>query len=121
MQRGQRGFTAISTLMLMAFIGCIILLGFKVVPVYAEYSAVKQAVKDLGNETSSSEYQIRKDFNTKADVADISSIRGQNLQVVAAGGMVHIRAAYRREVPLFANVGLTFDFETEAGKTDSSQ
>lgn len=121
MQRGQQGFSVISALVLMAFIGGIILLGFKVIPVYTEYAAVKQAVRDLGSETSTSESQIRKDFNTKADVADISSIRGQDLQVVAGGGIVHIRAAYRREVPLFANVGLIFDFETEAGKTDSSQ
>ena len=121
MQRGQHGFTIISTMLLMAVIGGIILLGFKVVPVYVEYAAVKKAVADLGGETSSSESQIRKDFNTKADVADVSSIRGQDLQVVAGGGIVHIRAAYRREVPLFANVGLIFDFETEAGKTDSSQ
>ncbi|MBI3146056.1 MAG: DUF4845 domain-containing protein [Pseudogulbenkiania sp.] len=121
MQRGQNGFTIISTLVLMAFIGGVILLGFKVVPVYVEYAAVKQAVRDLGSETSSSEYQIRKNFNTKADVGDISSIRGQDLQVVAGSGIVHVRAAYRREVPLFANVGLIFDFETEAGKTDSSQ
>lgn len=121
MQRGQHGFTIVSTLVLMAFIAGVILLGFKVIPVYTEYSAVRQAVKDVSEETSSSEYQIRKDFNTKADVSDISSLRGQDLQVVAAGGMVHVRAAYRREVPLFANIGLTFDFETEAGKTDSTQ
>lgn len=121
MQRGQNGFTIISTLVLMLFIGGVILLGFKVVPVYVEYAAVKQAVRDLGRETSTSEYQLRRDFNTKADVADISSIRGKDLQVVAGSGIVHIRAAYRREVPLFANIGLIFDFETEAGKTDSSQ
>ena len=121
MQRTQRGFTIISTMLLMVFIGGVILLGFKVIPVYTEYSAVKQAVRDVAGETSASEYQIRKDFNTKADVADISSIHGQNLEVVAGAGVVHVRAAYRREVPLFANIGLTFDFETEAGKTDSSQ
>jgi hypothetical protein len=43
-------------------------------------------------------------------VDDITSIKGADLEITKDGGTVVITAAYRKEIPLFANVGVYIDF-----------
>lgn len=112
----QQGLSVVSILIVMAVIGVVILLGFKILPVYTEYSEVRKAITSLAAEQGKGEFEIRKEFNNRAAVNDISSINATDLVVVTGADFVFIRAKYRREVPLFSNVSLVFDFDTQAGK-----
>ncbi|WP_293764809.1 DUF4845 domain-containing protein [uncultured Aquitalea sp.] len=117
MKHKQGGLTAISVIVLVAIFGMILLLAGKVIPVYNEYSQVRRLITKLAETGGQSEADIRKNFSLQSSVADISSIKADNLVVVINGSAAYIRATYRREVPLFANVGLVFDFDTQAGQT----
>lgn len=122
MRRSQQGVSVFSVLVLMALIGFGLLLFFKVVPVYSEYFAVKKALNELALESHpDGEYGIRKSFQSRAYVADVKSIRAENLVIVAAPGFTSIDVAWRREVPLVANVSLVFDFAAHGGPTQGSQ
>lgn len=100
--------------------GAVLLLAFKVIPVYNEYANVRRTIQSLATEGGRGEYEIRREFNLRAPVADITSIRGEQLVVIALPQNVSIRAKYRREVPLFSNISLAFDFDTQAGQIPQS-
>ena len=56
-----------------------------------------------------------------APVADITSVKSSDLIVISGGNFLLVRAKYRREVPLVANVSLAFDFDTSAGQNPVAQ
>ncbi|WP_199054226.1 DUF4845 domain-containing protein [Aquitalea sp. ASV15] len=116
MQR-QRGLSVISVLFIMLILGAGFLLAGKVLPVYNEYAEVRKAVTAMAGETGKGETELRREFMNHAMVGDISSIKPENLTIITTANTVFVRAAYRREVPLFANVSLAFDFDTQAGQT----
>jgi hypothetical protein len=87
------------------------LLGMKVGPSYLEFSAIKKAVIAIAQEKSSSSVaEIRKTFDARATIDDISTIKGSDLEVTKEGGELVISVAYRKEIPLAANVGVYIDF-----------
>ncbi|KUM03468.1 DUF4845 domain-containing protein [Chromobacterium subtsugae] len=114
--RQQKGLSVIAVLLVLALVGFALLLVFKVVPVYSEYGDVKSSLSALSTETNVGEHTLRQEFDAKASVAGIVSIKGDNLIVVAGGNGNYLRAQYHREVPLFGNVSLLFNFDTQAGQ-----
>jgi len=50
-------------------------------------------------------------------VDDITAVDMKDLEITKEGGQVVINAAYRKEVPLFANVGLYFNFKLSSQAT----
>ncbi|WP_434627947.1 DUF4845 domain-containing protein [Chromobacterium sp. CV08] len=112
----QRGMSVIAVLVVLLLAGAALLLVFKVVPVYTEYGDVKTALGTLAGETNVGEQTLRQEFDQKASVAGIVSIKGGQLTVVAGNSSNYLRAQYQREVPLFGNVGLLFHFDTQAGQ-----
>jgi len=113
----QRGLTVISVLFVMLVLGAVLLLGGKVVPVYSEYGEVRKAITAMAGENGKSEMELRKEFMNHAMVGGITSMKPENLTIITTNNAVFVRATYRREVPLFANVSLAFDFDTQAGQT----
>lgn len=112
----QKGLSLFSVLLLMIVLGGAIMLGMKVTPVYTEYAEVRHAITALSAQSNVGEASVRRDFNQRASVAGISSIKGENLTVVTGGNFVFVRATYQREVPLFSNISLLFKFDTQAGQ-----
>jgi hypothetical protein len=111
MRRSQLGI-GLGGLLVAAFILIVVaLLGMKLAPSYIEFFAVKKAVNALASErTGASPAEIRRSFDQRAIVDDITSIKGADLEITKDGGTVVITAAYRKEIPLFANVGVYIDF-----------
>ena len=108
MRKHQRG-VSLGGLMVVLFILVIVgLVGMKVVPAYLEFSAIKGAIKKVSGGTNPGD--IRKAFDAAAAVDDFTSVKGSDLEITKEGGQVVVRASYRREVPLFMNLGLYFDF-----------
>lgn len=111
MRRKQLGFS-LGALMIGAFVFIILaLLGMKVAPSYLEFFTIKKAVVALSAEKrGASPNDIRKAFDQRAQVDDISTIKGSDLEITKEGNEVVINAAYRKEIPLFRNIGLHIDF-----------
>lgn len=111
MRRKQLGLS-LGALMVGAFVFIILaLLGMKVAPSYLEFFTIKKAVAALSTEKrGASPNDIRKAFDQRAQVDDINTIKGSDLEITKEGNEIVINAAYRKEIPLFRNIGLHIDF-----------
>ena len=121
MRNRQRGLSVISTLLTVAVLGVILLSLFKLIPVYSEYTEIKNILVELAKDPHQTEQEVRSHYQLKASVAGVTSVKPADLFVAAGGNYLTVRAKYRREVPLVANVSLVFDFDTSAGETPASQ
>jgi len=110
----QRGFS-LNTVMIggVAF-ALVALLAMKVLPDWIEYGKIVKAVKATAADTSlkdASVGQVRAAFARRAEIDEVKSITGQDLEVTKEGGELVISFEYSKKVPLFGNVSLVFDFE----------
>lgn len=105
-------------------IGCVIfavvaLLGMKLFPDVTEYLQIVKTAKSISLEASQngmSVSDIRKSFDRKAQIDDIKTITGQDLDISKDGNQVVITFAYAKTIPLFTNVSLLIDFEGSSAK-----
>lgn len=110
MRRKQLGVSLSGLIM-----GAIILivgamLGLKLAPSYIEFFAIKKAVNAIAGERPGSVAEVRKSFDNRATIDDISTIKGSDLEITKDGTGLVIRAAYRKEIQLVGNIGLFVDF-----------
>ena len=93
------------------------LLGFKVGPKYMEYFTIKDAITAIANSGETSPAEIRKSFNLRQAIDDMPSVKPSDLEISRDSGQVVISVAYRKEIPLFGNVGLYIDFQASSSGT----
>ena len=88
------------------------MLGLKLSPSYIEFFAIKKAVNAIATEKrgGASVNEVRKSFDQRATIDDISSVQGSDLEVTKDGNNLVISVAYRKEIPLVANVGIYINF-----------
>lgn len=112
----QRGITLISTLILGMVVAAGLVLALRLVPVYTEFFAVKGAFTKVITSTDSGApaAQFRTAFQRYADIDDIKSVDPQTIIVDKDAGKVTMHVSYRREVALFGNAGLYFDFNVSS-------
>jgi hypothetical protein len=116
MRRNQLGITLTGMIMGAAILITIILVAMKLAPSYIEFFAIKKAVNAIASEKAGggSVAEIRKSFDKYATIDDISSVKGSELEITKEGGALVIRAAYRKEIPLVANIGVHIDFVAQS-------
>jgi hypothetical protein len=88
------------------------MIGMKMAPSYIEFFAIKKAVNALATETrgGATVVEIRKGFDQRATIDDINTVKGSDLEITKDGGTVVISVGYRKEIPLFSNIGVYIDF-----------
>lgn len=116
--RKQRGLSLISTLIVGCILAFLLFTGFRCVPVFNEYLALKRVVRVLADEVGggASPADIRRSFDAQAYAHDIVSVVGTDLRVTRVGGGAVIETAYERKVPLAGNVSLLFEFYVTSSK-----
>jgi hypothetical protein len=113
MRNRQQGITLTGLI-----VGAVVLifaavLAMKLVPSYIEFFAVKKALAGIAVDTrgrSSSVADIRRLFENRSSVDDINSVKSSDLEISKEGNDYVVAASWRREVPLFAGIGLYIDF-----------
>ena len=107
---------------LMLLIGVLILLAvmalfaMKTLPSFMEFRAAKAAIEAVARERQgASPADIRRAFENRATIDDINTIKPTDLDIGKDGNATVISFAYRKEVPLFKNVGLYIDYAATAG------
>lgn len=114
MYKKQLG-VSLSGLLVTAFVVIIVaLLALKMLPAYIEYATAKKTINAIASSGTSSVAEIRKSFDAHATIDDITAFGANDLVITKEGGQVVISFSYRKEVPLFANVGLYFNFEASS-------
>ena len=86
------------------------LLGFKLIPPFLEFRTQKTGIEAIAREKQGGTVaDIRRAWETRGAIDDYA-LKASDLEITKQGNQVVISFAYRKEVPLFANVGLYIDF-----------
>jgi hypothetical protein len=112
MERRQRGVSLVGLIVILFVLVVIGIFSLKLIPAYMEFYKAQSAVEAIAADRarSSSVAEVRKAFDARATIDDISAVKAADLEVTKEGTDVVISFSYRKEVPLFANVGLFVDF-----------
>jgi hypothetical protein len=114
----QRGVSLGGLLVVMFIVVIVGITGLKVVPGYIEYGKAKAAIEAIAGDRSktSSVAEVRKAYDARATIDDISTPKAGDLEITKEGGNVVISFSYRKEFPLFSNVGMYVDFAASSGR-----
>lgn len=119
--RKQRGLSLLGLLVIGFMVGFAMLLGFKLVPAYVEYFAVKKTIAVLAKEQkTSSPEDIRKAFEKRAVIEDINSFKADDLDIAKDKNGISISVAYDKIVPVFSNIFVLIKFEASSGGNGAS-
>lgn len=111
MRHKQRGISLGGLLMGSVILIAVAMLGLKMAPSYIEFYAIKKAVQAIAAEKRGATVaDIRKAWDARASIDDISTVKGTDLEITKEGSEVVLVAAYRKEIALAGNVGLFIDF-----------
>jgi Tfp pilus assembly protein PilX len=112
----QQGLSLIALIIGLVILGFIALFGMKVVPSYLEFRAAKNAIDAIAREKQGATVaDVRRAFDNRSAIDDINTVKSSDLEITKEGSAVVISFAYRKEVPLFNNVGLYIDYAARAG------
>ena len=108
----KRGVSMFGILLICVGMVLVAIGGLKVVPAYIEYFAVKKAVTGIvqSGEAKGTVADIRRSFDKRAQVDDITVVSGGDLEITKEGSDVVVSFAYPKKIPLFGNVSIFFDF-----------
>jgi hypothetical protein len=112
----QRGMSFTALLMALIVLVIVALFAMKLIPSFLEFRAAKNAIDAIAREKQNgTPADIRRAFESRSAVDDIESVKAPDLEITKEGGAIVISFAYRKEVPLFKNVGLYIDYQASAG------
>ena len=111
LQNLQRGITLSGLFVILFLVIVAALLGMKLIPPYMEYATAKNAIQQISRDrVGATPQEIRRAFDSRATVDDITAVKAADLDITKEGNEIVISFAYRKEVPLFSNVGVYMDF-----------
>ena len=117
MKNQQRGITLGGLIVWLFVLVIVALLGMRLVPAYMEYGTAKNAIEAIAREGSATTpADVRRAFASRAAIDDITAVKPADLDITKQGNDMVIGFAYRKEVPLFANVGVYMDFAASTGQ-----
>jgi len=108
----NRGLTLTGLIMVLFVVVLVFVFGMKLLPAYIEYGTAKKAIDAIARDRTgaSTPNDARRLFDNRALIDNINVIKGSDLDITKDGSGLVIGFAYRKEVPLVANVGLYIDF-----------
>ena len=112
MRNRQRGVSLLGLIIGAVILILILLLGMKTLPPWLDYFNAKKLIVQIAQEQrGGSVVDIRRAWQLKASIDNVDNVVGdKDLEITKENGEVVISFAYRKEVPLFANVGVYMDF-----------
>ena len=116
MKRTQGGMTLIGFIIVLAVAGVFIYTGMKVIPMYSEYYAVKQALAGLSEEpeiTQKSPAQIQDLFFRRLYIRSAENVKPANVKIARKDAGYLMTVDYEVRKPLIANLDVVGKFNTE--------
>ena len=111
MLKRQRGISIMGLIAGLIVLIVLALFGMKVIPSFMEFRTIKSGIEAIAREKQGgSVADIRRAFEARTAIDDITSVKPQDLEVTKSGNEIVISFAYRKEVPLFTGVGLYIDY-----------
>ena len=105
----QRGLSIVGLIVVVALLGCIALVGMRVLPTFVEYRAIQSAVKKAKAGGGTVADMVRA-FDRSATIDDITTLTGRDLDYTKVDDDIVIAFAYVKKIPLVGPVSLTIDY-----------
>ena len=110
LKRQSRGITTFGMLIGIIVLITAVLPAIRSVPSLMEYQAITRAVKQA-RERAATREEVMAAFDKQAAIDDIKSIKGEDLEVLDAGGTIQaVRFSYKREIPMYGPIGLVITY-----------
>ena len=115
MKRTQKGMTLIGFIVVLAVVGVFAYVGMKVVPMYLEYFAVKQALDGLAKEGVSeiNSAKVRDLFFRRLDVSYAENVKQEHVKLQRRDAGWKMTVDYEIRRPLIANLDVVGKFHAE--------
>ncbi len=110
----QRGWTMIGALVILILLAFVVLIGFRVVPMYLDYFTVKSTLEALQSEhgvAKMSKLDIQKSIQRRFDVGYVEVVTAKDVKIRLAknGGRI-VELVYEDRRPLIANLEVVGKF-----------
>ncbi len=107
--RRQRGISLVTLVFILAVLGMVGYMVMQALPSFLEYQAVVKAVNRAKDGTTVVE--IRNAFDRAADIDNITSIRGKDLEITRQGDQNVVSFAYDKEFHMFGPAWLLLKYQ----------
>ena len=104
----QRGITFLGLLFIGIVVAMVMVTAAKVVPSLVEYQSIVKAVKHAQGEQTIAE--IQKAFDKQAEIDNITSISGKDLDIYKENDRIVVRFTYDKEIVLVHPVSLLIHY-----------
>ena len=116
MKRTQRGMTLVGFIIVLAVVGVFAYIAMKLVPMYSEYYAVKQALKGLQQEpgiANRDPAKIQDLFFRRLYISYAENVKPANVKIARKDAGYLMTVDYEVRKPLIANLDVVGKFNTE--------
>ncbi len=116
MKRTQSGITLVGFIIVLGVAGVFIYMGMKVIPMYSEYYAVKQALEGIAKEpgvVDETPARIKDMFFRRMNINYSENVKPADIKVVRKDAGYLITVDYEVRKPLIANLDVVGNFSTE--------
>ena len=121
MKRTQRGMTLIGFIIVLAVVGIFAYVAMKLVPMYSEYYAVKQALKGLQQEpgiANRDPAKIQDLFFRRLYISYAENVKAENVKIERIDGGWTMSVDYEVRKPLMLNLDVVGKFSTSERLTN---
>ena len=107
--RRQKGLSFISFIVIVVLFVAVFAIGGQSVPVFLEYQAAVKASQKAAEEGGTVQ-AIRANFDRAAQIDDIKTISGKDLEIYQDNGRFVVHFEYERSIPLVGPAYLVYRF-----------
>ncbi|MDI9239387.1 DUF4845 domain-containing protein [Lysobacter sp. LF1] len=116
MKRNQSGMTLIGFVLILGMVGVFIYMGMKLIPMYSEYYAVKEALKEMSQEADISQQdpgRIKDAFFRRLYISYAENVKSENVKIARKDAGYVMTVDYEVRRPLIANIDVVGHFNAE--------
>lgn len=122
----QRGATFLGMLIVAILVVFAAILAAKLVPSGFEYWSVRKVLAAMANDPGTPEMsarQLRDSFDKRANIDNITSVTGRDLEITREDGQVRLSIIYAKKIPMGGGVSICLDLPaaSTAGKAAASR
>jgi hypothetical protein len=122
MQLHQRGSGMTGFLLVILGLVVVGIFTIKLVPAYIEFFSIKQVLVSMGQSSgirAKSNDEIRTDFERRASIDSIETVKPSDLMIDRSSGFPVISAEYEFRTPFVGNVSLVINFSASTDPDDA--
>ncbi|GIK87209.1 MAG: DUF4845 domain-containing protein [Burkholderiales bacterium] len=115
----QSGLTIVGFILVAAVVIIFAMVGFRVVPAYVEYYAVKRSLEDTmrsGTADPNNPVPFRKELERRLQTSYVENVKAADALLTRQGSQIVAELAWERRLHMFGNASILLEFETSASR-----